>query len=65
MHAFCAQIHAAPAVASLSIAGIEPRPRYHFAIGSVDSFERKLDDAQRELGVGSAAFVPVKYSQEV
>jgi hypothetical protein len=34
-------------------------------IGSVDSFERKLDDAQKELGLSSTSYVPVKYSSEV
>jgi hypothetical protein len=29
----------------LVCAGVEPRPKYYFLIGSVDSFERKLDDA--------------------
>jgi hypothetical protein len=46
-------------------AGSEMRHRYYFVIGSVDSFERKLDEAQKELGVSSAAHVPVKYSHEV
>jgi hypothetical protein len=46
-------------------AGVEPRPKFYFLIGSVDSFERKLDDAQKELGLDSAAHVPVKYSREV
>jgi AFG3 family protein len=46
-------------------AGVEPRPKYYFLIGSVDSFERKLDDAQKELGLDSTAHVPVKYSREV
>lgn len=34
-------------------------------IGSVDSFERKLDDAQKELGLTSTSYVPVKYTNEV
>lgn len=29
-------------------------------MGSVDAFERKLDDAQHELGIPSDLFVPVK-----
>jgi AFG3 family protein len=45
--------------------GLEGRHRFYFLIGSVDSFERKLDDAQKELGVSSAGYVPVKYSHEV
>lgn len=38
--------------------------RYYFHIGSVDSFERKLDEAQRELGITSAQMVPVKWVAE-
>ena len=37
---------------------------YRFAIGSVDSFERKLDEAQRELGVDPRSFVPVQYAAD-
>jgi AFG3 family protein len=32
-----------------------------FSIGSVESFERKLEFAQRDLGVRSSEFVPVTY----
>ena len=32
-----------------------------FSIGSVESFERKLEFAQRDLGVRSSEFVPVQY----
>eukprot|EP00878_Enallax_costatus_P028440 GHUV01030721.1.p1 GENE.GHUV01030721.1~~GHUV01030721.1.p1 ORF type:complete len:188 (+),score=33.32 GHUV01030721.1:83-565(+) len=45
--------------------GVENRHRFYFLIGSVDSFERKLDEAQKELGVNSSAYVPVKFSHEV
>ena len=38
--------------------------RYYFQIGSVDSFERKLEDAQIELGIASSDQVPVKFMQE-
>jgi hypothetical protein len=31
---------------------------------TVDSFERKLEDAQRELGVAPRDFVPVVYVSE-
>lgn len=34
--------------------------RYYFHVGSVDSFERKLDEAQRELGIRPQDMVPVK-----
>jgi AFG3 family protein len=33
-------------------------------IGSLESFERQLDDAQRAMGVDPTNFVPVKYSVE-
>lgn len=45
--------------------GVENGHRFYFMIGSVDSFERKLDEAQKELGVNSSAYVPVKFSHEV
>lgn len=44
---------------------VEGRHRYYFMIGSVDSFERKLDEAQRELGLSTSSHVPVKYTHEV
>lgn len=39
-------------------------PRYHFVIGSVESFERKLEDAQRQLGISPRDFIPVQYTSE-
>jgi len=44
--------------------GKEHQRMYHFAIGSVESFERKLDLAQREMGRHPRDFVPVQYVQE-
>lgn len=38
---------------------------YYFTIGSVDSFERRLDEAQNELGIPSVERVPVAYVDEV
>lgn len=38
---------------------------YYFSIGSVDAFERKLDEAQRELDIPSHERVPVAYHDEV
>ena len=38
--------------------------RYHFNVGSVDSFERKLDEAQEDLGWDAANFIPVTYCSE-
>ena len=38
---------------------------YFFTIGSVEAFERKMDDAQYELGVPSSERIPVAYSSEI
>lgn len=47
------------------VAGRREPPAYYFLIGSVDAFERQLEQAQRDLGIPSSAWVPVKYSYEV
>ena len=41
-----------------------PNFHYYFSIGSVDAFERKLDDAQNELGIPSSERIPVNYAAE-
>jgi AFG3 family protein len=38
---------------------------YYFSIGSVEAFERRLDEAQRELGIPSHERIPVAYHEEV
>ncbi|KAG0231457.1 AAA ATPase afg3 [Mortierella sp. GBA43] len=38
---------------------------YTFSIGSVDAFERKLDDAQAELGIPGSERIPVSYRDEI
>lgn len=38
---------------------------YYFSIGSVDAFERKLDEAQRELEIPSHERIAVAYHDEV
>lgn len=38
--------------------------QYYFMIGSLESFERQLEDAQAAMGVSPAQFIPVKYSGE-
>ncbi|EAU92673.1 hypothetical protein CC1G_01718 [Coprinopsis cinerea okayama7 len=38
---------------------------YHFTIGSVEAFERKLDQAQDELGIPSHERIPVAYQDEM
>jgi len=38
---------------------------FYFSIGSVEAFERKLDDAQSELGIPSHERIPVAYHEEI
>ncbi|KAL1708960.1 ATP-dependent metallopeptidase Hfl [Schizophyllum commune] len=42
-----------------------PGGQYSFSIGSVEAFERKLDEAQNELGIPSNERIPVQYHQEI
>ena len=35
--------------------------RYYFTIGSIEAFERKLDEAQEDLQIPSSQRIPVKY----
>jgi len=37
---------------------------YRFDIGSVESFEKKLDETQREMGIQPRDFVPVQYTSD-
>lgn len=41
------------------------RYKYYFNIGSVESFEEKLEEAQEALGIDPHDFVPVTYSSEM
>ncbi|KAF9303888.1 AAA ATPase afg3 [Mortierella antarctica] len=38
---------------------------YSFSIGSVEAFERKLDEAQAELGIPGSERIPVSYRDQV
>lgn len=38
---------------------------YYFSIGSVEAFERKMDDAQKDLGIPMSERVPVAYTDEI
>ncbi|KAF5313280.1 hypothetical protein D9619_002997 [Psilocybe cf. subviscida] len=38
---------------------------YHFSIGSVDAFERKLEQAQVDLGIPASERIPVSYQEEI
>ncbi|CAG8469523.1 11765_t:CDS:2 [Funneliformis caledonium] len=42
-----------------------PVTTYYFSIGSVEAFERKLDSAQKELGIPSTERIPVAYHDEI
>jgi AFG3 family protein len=39
--------------------------RYYFNIGSVDAFERSMEEAQRGLGIDPTDWVPIKYTSEM
>ncbi|KAL2020002.1 hypothetical protein VTK56DRAFT_9002 [Thermocarpiscus australiensis] len=41
-----------------------PNFHYYFSIGSIDAFERRLDEAQQELGIPSSQRIPVSYASE-
>lgn len=41
------------------------QPHFYFSIGSVESFERNLEQAQRELGIPSRERIPVTYANEL
>lgn len=43
---------------------VQPNFFYYFTIGSVEGFERKMDDAQYELGIPSAERIPVAFSTQ-
>eukprot|EP00960_Hanusia_phi_P063316 765448-Hanusia_phi.AAC.4 len=38
--------------------------QFYFTVGSVDSFERKLEQAQYDLGLEQKDFIPILYSNE-
>lgn len=37
---------------------------YYFSIGSVEAFERRVDEAQSELGIPSSERIPISYHEE-
>ena len=43
---------------------VNPNLVYYFSIGSVDAFERRLEEAQRELGIPPSERIPVTYARE-
>lgn len=38
---------------------------YYFTIGSIESFDRRLDEAQNDLGIPTSERIPVSYKNEV
>jgi AFG3 family protein len=44
---------------------VRPNFYYYFTIGSVEAFERRLDEAHQELGIPSSERIPVAYTDEV
>ncbi|XP_020214526.1 ATP-dependent zinc metalloprotease FTSH 10, mitochondrial isoform X1 [Cajanus cajan] len=51
--------------ATIPAKGSGSQYKYYFNIGSVESFEEKLEEAQEALGIDSHDFVPVTYSSEM
>ncbi|KAK4509124.1 uncharacterized protein ATC70_007474 [Mucor velutinosus] len=45
--------------------GVSPHQTFVFTIGSPDSFEQKLEEAQNELGIPSNERIPVAYRDEI
>ncbi|KAI9481604.1 MAG: peptidase family M41-domain-containing protein [Benjaminiella poitrasii] len=45
--------------------GASSRAAYYFSIGSVDAFERSMDEAQNELGIPSNERIPIAYHEEI
>ncbi|GKT49203.1 mitochondrial respiratory chain complexes assembly protein YTA12 [Colletotrichum spaethianum] len=44
--------------------GINPNVQYYFSIGSVEMFEKQLEEAQAELGIPTSERIPVSYASE-
>ncbi|KAM0332997.1 hypothetical protein ACHAQA_001654 [Verticillium albo-atrum] len=44
--------------------GLDQNTQYYFSIGSVQTFEQQLEQAQKELGIPSAERIPVNYASE-
>ncbi|KAL9238754.1 hypothetical protein vseg_013134 [Gypsophila vaccaria] len=47
------------------IGAISGQYKYYFTIGSIESFEEKLEEAQEALGIDPHDFVPVTYMNEM
>lgn len=42
----------------------QPGFHYYFSIGSVEAFERRVDEAQNDLGIPSSERMPISYHEE-
>ncbi|KAH8821749.1 peptidase family M41-domain-containing protein [Xylogone sp. PMI_703] len=47
-----------------SPAAQNPNFHYYFSIGSVESFERHVDEAQNELGIPTSERIPISYASD-
>ncbi|KAL2760718.1 hypothetical protein ACRALDRAFT_1073547 [Sodiomyces alcalophilus JCM 7366] len=47
-----------------SAGGLDPNVQYFFSIGSVDSFQKQLEEAQNQLGIPLQDRIPVNYASE-
>ena len=59
------RVYLHPNAASAIYPGSPGNQVFTFSIGSVEAFERKLDDAQTELGIPSSERIPVAYHEEM
>jgi AFG3 family protein len=48
-----------------SQAGPQSQYRYYFNIGSIDSFERKMEEAQEDMNWPPSSWVPITYTNEL
>ncbi|KAJ3282873.1 AAA ATPase afg3 [Borealophlyctis nickersoniae] len=59
------RVYTRPEASPLRRSGQPNTAPYYFTIGSVEAFERNLDQAQRELGIPSHERIPVTYTSEI
>lgn len=58
-------IQPAPSSTSGATRGPASQHKYSFNIGSIDSFDRKMEEAQEALGFDPNEFVPITYTNEL
>ena len=57
-------IQAAPSTSGAG-RGLASQHKYSFNIGSIDSFDRKMEEAQEALGFDPNDFIPITYTNEL